>query len=83
MNNAGTIAPKTMLEYTAEDVTKTMGINFESSYHLCQLAHPLLKESGYGSIVSMSSILGLRPLPLCSIYAASKGIFYYFRISFY
>ncbi|KEH22978.1 putative tropinone reductase I [Medicago truncatula] len=73
VNNAGTITPKTMLEHTAEDVTNTMGINFESSYHLCQLAHPLLKESGYGSIVSISSILGLRPLPLCSIYAASKG----------
>jgi len=82
VNNAGAITPKTMLEYTAEDVTNIMGTNFESSYHLCQLAHPLLKESGYGSIVSISSILGLRPYPLCSIYAASKGMFYYFRISF-
>jgi hypothetical protein len=54
-----------------------MGTNFESSYHLSQLAHPLLKETGYGSIVFLSSILGLRPVPFSSIYAASKGKFYF------
>jgi len=51
-----------------------MGTNFESSYHLCQLAHPLLKASGYGSIVFISSISGFKALPLCSVYASSKGI---------
>jgi Tropinone reductase 1 len=54
-----------------------MGTNFESSYHLSQLAHPLFKESGYGSIVFLSSVLGLRPVPFSSIYAASKGMFYF------
>ena len=53
-----------------------MGTNFESSYHLCQLAHPLLKASGYGSIVFISSIAGLKALPLCSIYGPSKGMFF-------
>ncbi|KAG5009842.1 hypothetical protein JHK87_018357 [Glycine soja] len=50
-----------------------MGTNFESVYHLTQLAHPLLKESGQGSIVSISSIAGLKALPVFSVYAASKG----------
>ncbi|XP_058736965.1 tropinone reductase homolog At5g06060-like [Vicia villosa] len=73
VNNAGSMTPKTILEYTCEDMATIMGTNFESGYHLCQLAHPLLKESGYGSIISISSIFGLKPVPFSSIYAASKG----------
>ncbi|KAK7339696.1 hypothetical protein VNO77_20377 [Canavalia gladiata] len=73
INNAGTTTPKNIIDYTEEDVTTIMGTNFESSYHLCQLAHPLLKASGYGSIVFLSSIAGLKALPLSSIYSASKG----------
>uniref|UniRef100_A0A5B6ZKX9 Tropinone reductase n=1 Tax=Davidia involucrata TaxID=16924 RepID=A0A5B6ZKX9_DAVIN len=50
-----------------------MGINFEASYNLCQLAHPLLKASGNGSIVFISSIAGVIATPSVSIYAATKG----------
>ncbi|RDX93378.1 Tropinone reductase-like, partial [Mucuna pruriens] len=58
INNAGTATPKKHIDYTAEDVSTIMGTNFESSYHLSQLAYPLLKASGYGSIVFISSIAG-------------------------
>lgn len=58
-----------------EDISTIMGTNFEASYHLCQLAHPLLKESGYGSIVFTSSIAGLKAFSLLSVYAATKGTF--------
>ncbi|RZB52634.1 Tropinone reductase 1, partial [Glycine soja] len=61
------------MDYTVEDISTTMGTNFESSYHLCQVAHPLLKESGHGSVVFISSIAGLRAFPFFSAYAASKG----------
>ncbi|KEH22977.1 putative tropinone reductase I [Medicago truncatula] len=73
VNNAATCTHKKILEYTAEDIVTTMGTNFESGYHLCQLAYPLLKESGYGSIVFISSVGGLKAFDACSIYAASKG----------
>lgn len=59
-----------------------MDTNFVSGYHLCQLAYPLLKASGYGSIVFISSISGLKALPLCSIYGASKGRFLFPCITF-
>ncbi|CAI0443301.1 unnamed protein product [Linum tenue] len=36
-----------------------MSVNLESSYHLCQLAHPLLKKSGAGSVVFVSSVAGV------------------------
>ncbi|XP_061360921.1 tropinone reductase homolog isoform X2 [Gastrolobium bilobum] len=73
VNNAATAITKKIIDFTAEDISTIMGTNFESSYHLCQLAYPLLKASGYGNIVLVSSIAGLKAIPLLSVYAASKG----------
>lgn len=50
-----------------------MSTNVESPYHLCQLAYPLLKASGNGSIVFVASIAGLKALPRLSAYAATKS----------
>jgi Tropinone reductase 1 len=50
-----------------------MTTNFESTFHLCQLAYPLLKASGMGSIVFISSVSGVVSIGSGSIYAASKG----------
>jgi len=80
INNAGTASTKSHLDYTAEDVAVIMGTNFEACFHLCQLAHPLLKASGCGNIVFISSISGLKAFPLCTAYAASKGTFPYLYI---
>ena len=51
-----------------------MAINFESVYHLSQLAHPLLKASGAGSIVFISSVAGVVSVKYLSAYAVTKGI---------
>lgn len=53
-----------------------MATNFDSAYHLCQIAHPLLKASGAGSIVFISSVAGVVAIGTGSVYAASKGAFY-------
>ncbi|KAI7980055.1 hypothetical protein LOK49_Contig207G00004 [Camellia lanceoleosa] len=73
VNNAGTLIAQEAAEFSVEDYNIVMGTNFEASYHLCQLAHPLLKASGKGSIVFNSSVAGVISLPRISIYAASKG----------
>ncbi|KDP35687.1 hypothetical protein JCGZ_09125 [Jatropha curcas] len=73
VNNAGTCKFKEALKDTAEDISTIMSTNFESAYHLSQLSHPLLKASEYGNIVNISSITSIVALPLCTIYAASKG----------
>lgn len=73
MNNAGANRPKPISEHTEEDFSFLMSINFEAAYHLCQLAHPLLKASGKGSIVFISSIGGLSGYQGCTIYGAAKG----------
>ena len=70
----GTNMPKQAIECTAEDFSFLMCTNLESAYHMCQLAYPLLKASGAGSIVFVSSVAGVVGLTLgVSIYAAAKG----------
>ncbi|KAA0050360.1 tropinone reductase-like protein [Cucumis melo var. makuwa] len=73
VNNAGTNIRKPTAEYSLEDVSTLMTTNFESAYHLSQLSHPLLKASGNGSIVFISSVGGLVSVGSGSIYAATKS----------
>ena len=64
---------KPTVEFTAEEFSTVMAVNLESVYHLCQLAHPLLKASGAGSIVLMSSVAGVVSHKYLSVYGATKG----------
>ncbi|RDX80088.1 hypothetical protein CR513_39394 [Mucuna pruriens] len=73
VNNAATSITKKIIDCSAEDISTIMGTNFEAAYHLCQLAHPFLKQSGYGTILFISAVAGLKALPVLSVYAASKG----------
>ncbi|CAA7017544.1 unnamed protein product [Microthlaspi erraticum] len=73
VNNVGTCITKPTIEYTAEDFSFLMATNLESAFHLSQLAHPLLKASGSGSIVLMSSIVAVVHANFGSIYGATKG----------
>lgn len=70
----GTNISKPTTEYTAEDYTFLTSTNLESAYHLCQLAHPLLKASGAGNLVFLSSVAGVVSVAeVGSIYSATKG----------
>ncbi|KAK7290139.1 hypothetical protein RIF29_04350 [Crotalaria pallida] len=73
VNNVGNNFRKPTVEYTAEDYSELMTVNLDSAFHLCQLAHPLLKASGNGSIVFISSVAGVTSLGTGSVYAASKA----------
>ncbi|WVZ07097.1 hypothetical protein V8G54_020443 [Vigna mungo] len=73
VNNAAIEITKNIVDYTVEDVSTIMATNFESVFHLTQLAHPLLKQSGCGSIVFISSIAGAKAIPGLSAYAAAKA----------
>jgi Tropinone reductase 1 len=72
----GTNIIKTTLEYTAEDFAFLMSVNLESAYHMSQLAYPLLRASGAGSIVFVSSVASVVSGNTgTSIYGATKGNF--------
>ncbi|KAG0530812.1 hypothetical protein BDA96_05G219100 [Sorghum bicolor] len=76
VNNAGQAFFKAAAECTAEDYSHVMTTNLESSFHLCQLAHPLLVGSsiaGGGSVVHISSIASYLGVPGLALYCISKG----------
>lgn len=72
VNNVGILYFQRTIDVTPEDISLYLSTNFESAYHLCQLAHPLLKNSGAGNIVFMSSVSGVVSVSV-SIYGATKG----------
>ncbi|CAN1846656.1 Tropinone reductase homolog At5g06060 [Linum perenne] len=73
INNAGTNIYKSTLEFTDEDYSFLMNTNLESAYNLSRVAHPLLKSSGDGSIVFMSSAAGVTSMSVGTIYAMTKA----------
>jgi hypothetical protein len=61
------------LDYTAEDFSFLVNTNLQSAFHLSQLAHPLLKASGAGRIVFVSSICSVVSVNIgYPIYSAAK-----------
>nr|AXU39908.1 noroxomaritidine/norcraugsodine reductase 1 [Narcissus papyraceus] len=73
INNAGTAILKPILDFTDEDCSFLVATNFESAFHLSQLSHPMLKASGVGSIVHISTVCTFIGLEGHCIYSATKG----------
>ncbi|CAF1829802.1 unnamed protein product, partial [Brassica napus] len=73
VNNVVGIRLKPTTEYGADDFSFHISTNLESAYHLSQLSHPLLKASGFGSIVLNSSVGGVVSMECGSLYGLSKG----------
>ncbi|KAK1312998.1 hypothetical protein QJS10_CPA06g00051 [Acorus calamus] len=50
-----------------------MATNLESGFHLSQLALPLMRHSGRGNIVFISSTISAAVMPSLCVYATAKG----------
>jgi NAD(P)-dependent dehydrogenase (short-subunit alcohol dehydrogenase family) len=73
VNNAGVTGPVS----NAEDMDmaqwdETVAINIRGVLTCIKYAAPLLKKQGSGSIINMSSLMGLRGYPMRAAYTASK-----------
>ncbi|EAY96390.1 hypothetical protein OsI_18289 [Oryza sativa Indica Group] len=73
VNNVGTSYLKPAVELTPEETSSLMATNFESCFHMSQLAYPLLKASGRGNIINISSAATSLALPSLPVYSAAKG----------
>ncbi|KAF5954919.1 hypothetical protein HYC85_007775 [Camellia sinensis] len=62
-----------MVEFTAKEYATLFATNFESVFHMCQLAHPLLKASRAGNVVFTSPVFGFVSLKFMSVHEATKG----------
>ncbi|GMI81756.1 hypothetical protein like AT5G06060 [Hibiscus trionum] len=73
INNVGTNIWKPTEKYESGELSSILSTNFESAFNFCQLAYPLLKASGRGSIVFVSSVAGVFSCNVGSIYGSTKG----------
>lgn len=74
VNNAGTNPMMGVLTSVEESVwDKTMDVNLKGPYLLAAALCPPMKARGWGRIINMSSVGGLRPNPILSVYNISKA----------
>lgn len=73
VNNAGIGAPASIEDETLEGWRRTIDVNLESVFLGTKYAVEAMKESGGGSIINLSSIMGLVGDASLTAYNASKG----------
>lgn len=72
VNNAGTNRVGLMEEQSTEDLDFVMSLNIRALYRISQAVIPVMKKSGGGSIVNMSSQMGHVGSPKRTLYCMSK-----------
>jgi len=73
INNAGTFAPSPLHETDDDLWDQTFNINMRGVFQLTRKVLPHMVRQGSGSIIHISSILGMIAVPGTSAYNASKG----------
>ena len=73
LNAAGVGVRNSIEDCTLEEYRRVNDINALGSFLGCKMAIPAMKQSGGGSIVNISSVLGLRGASYAMAYCASKG----------
>ncbi len=73
VNNAARFRRVDPLELTEADWDFVHNVNLKATFFCCQQAALLMKKSGAGRIVNISSLGGLRPWEMYAHYCASKA----------
>ena len=73
INNAGTFAPSPLHETDDDLWDQTFNINMRGVFQLTRKVLPHMVRQGSGSIIHISSILGMIAVPQTAAYNASKG----------
>jgi NAD(P)-dependent dehydrogenase (short-subunit alcohol dehydrogenase family) len=73
VNNAGIFFTADFLDLTEEQWDTMMSTNLKSQFLCAQAAAPLLKRSGHGRIINISSLGGMLPWPKFTHYCVSKA----------
>ena len=71
--NAGIAIFKPILDVTYEDWSRVLAVNLTGPFLCTQAAAPLMRDSGGGAIVNITSISGLRASTLRTAYGTSKA----------
>jgi len=73
VNNAGVLSEGVIGMVPDDQIQRTLRVNLESALAAMQIAARLMMRTKSGSIINMSSIMGLRGAPGVMAYSASKA----------
>ena len=73
VNNAGIAIFKPILDVTFADWSRVLAVNLTGPFLCTQAAAPLMRDTGGGAIVNITSISGLRASTLRTAYGTSKA----------
>ena len=74
VNNAGTTHKNQPLMNVDEEVfDRIFSVNVKSIFYMVKAVVPLMRERGWGSIINIGSVAGIRPRPGLTWYNSSKG----------
>lgn len=73
VNNAGVLSVSTIEEIAEDEWDQLIDANLKGPFLMCRAALPEFRKAGGGSIVNISSVLGLVAMKKRAAYCASKG----------
>jgi NAD(P)-dependent dehydrogenase (short-subunit alcohol dehydrogenase family) len=78
VHSAGGPSFGTIDECTPEQWKATFDVHVHAAYFLCRRALPIMRKSGEGAIVLVSSVAGIRGCPSAIAYGTAKGAILHF-----
>jgi len=72
INNAGVQHVAPIDEFPQQKWDLILGVNLSAAFHTCRAVWPGMKQKGFGRIINIASVHGLRASPFKSAYVAAK-----------
>jgi NAD(P)-dependent dehydrogenase (short-subunit alcohol dehydrogenase family) len=73
VNNAGTTIAASSMDLEEQAWEAVMNLNLKGLFFLSQATARVMKDNGWGRIINVSSVNGLKPSPATPIYAIAKA----------
>lgn len=73
VNNAGIVTMAPFLELTEEEFDAVVAVSLRGTYLMTRALLPAMRKSGWGRVISLSSMLGKTPAPYTAHYSAAKA----------